>query len=139
MKVIVFLHLLSLVVAYGSVLFVDFYGLLWALGKRTKNQMLDVSGVAQKLIWAGVAGLILTGIVLHPDMTNPLVRIKMLFVLIILCNGLNLHYVRKAMMQQKVQKFSELSQKLALWSLLSIILSQVAWLGAMVLGLIIST
>ncbi|MBA3679222.1 hypothetical protein H0W80_03490 [Candidatus Saccharibacteria bacterium] len=118
-------------------MFVDFYGLLWAFGKKTKSQMIDVSGVAQKLIWAGLAGLILTGIVLRPDITNPLVRIKMLFVLIIIYNGLNLHYVRKAMMQQKVQKFSGLSKKLAIWSLLSITLSQVAWLGAMILGLII--
>ncbi len=135
-KVVLFVHLFSLIVAYGSVLFVDFYGLFWVLGKKTKTQMIEVGKTAQILIWSGLAGLILSGKFLHPNFTKPLTQLKMLLVLIIICNGVNLHFVQKAMKSEKLENFWQLPKKLIVWSITSITLSQLAWLGACIIGFI---
>ncbi len=135
-KIVLFIHLFSLIIAYGSVLFVDFYGLFWVLGKKTKAQMLEVSKTAQILIWSGLVGLILSGKFLHPNFTKPLTQLKMLLVLIIICNGLNLHFVQKAIKPEKVEQFRQLPKKLIVWSIVSISLSQLAWLGAVIIGFI---
>ncbi len=135
-KFVLFVHVFSLIVAYGSVLFVDFYGLFWVLGKKTKAQMLEVSKAAQILIWSGLVGLILSGKFLHPNFTKPLTQLKMLLVLIIICNGINLHFVQKAMKSEKLENFWQLPKKLIVWSIVSITLSQLAWLGACIIGFI---
>ncbi|MFO0862995.1 MAG: hypothetical protein U0516_04750 [Candidatus Saccharibacteria bacterium] len=135
-KFVLFVHVFSLIVAYGSVLFVDFYGLFWVLGKKTKTQMLEVSKAAQILIWSGLVGLILSGKFLHPNFTKPLTQLKMLLVLIIICNGINLHFVQKAMKSEKLENFWQLPKKLIVWSIVSITLSQLAWLGACIIGFI---
>ncbi len=135
-KFVLFVHVFSLIVAYGSVLFVDFYGLFWVLGKKTKTQMLEVSKAAQILIWSGLVGLILSGKFLHPNFTKPLTQLKMLLVLIIICNGINLHFVQKAMKSEKLENFWQLPKKLIVWSIVSITLSQLAWLGVCIIGFI---
>lgn len=135
-KALLFIHLFSLVIAYGSVIFVDFYGLFWVLGKKTKTQMLEVSKTAQILIWIGLAGLILSGKFLHPNFTKPLTQLKMLLVLIIICNGVNLHFVQKATKSKKLENFWQLPKKLIAWSIVSISLSQLAWLGACIIGFV---
>lgn len=135
-KVLIFLHLLSLVISYGSVIFVDFYGLFWVLGKKTKTQMIEVSKTAQILIWTGLIGLIVSGKFLHPNFTKPLTQVKMLLVLIIICNGVNLHFIQKAMKSEKLETFWQLPKKLIAWSIVSITLSQLAWLGAVIIGFI---
>ncbi len=135
-KVIIFLHLIFLVLAYGSVLFVDFFGLLWALDKRTKDQMVIIGSTAQILIWTGLTGLIVSGVFLRPNFSKPLTQLKMLLVLIIICNGLNLHFVQKAMKSEKLESFWQLPKKLIVWSTVSITVSQLAWLGAMIIGFI---
>lgn len=135
-KALLFIHLFSLVIAYGSVIFVDFYGLFWVLGKKTKTQMLEVSKTAQILIWIGLAGLLLSGKFLHPNFTKPLTQLKMLLVLIIICNGVNLHFVQKATKSKKLENFWQLPKKLIAWSIVSISLSQLAWLGACIIGFI---
>ncbi len=131
-----FVHLLSLVIAYGSVMFVDFYGLLWALNKKTKTKMIEVSTTAQVLIWSGLAGLLVSGKFLLPNMSKPLTQLKMFLVLIIICNGVNLHLVQKAMQSEKLEQFWQLPKKLIFWSIVSITLSQLAWLGACIIGFI---
>ncbi|MEI6716526.1 MAG: hypothetical protein WCK87_02255, partial [Candidatus Saccharibacteria bacterium] len=60
-KTFLFIHLISLIVAYGTIVFVDFYGLFWALGKRTNEQVMQVSSPAQILIWSGLTGLVVSG------------------------------------------------------------------------------
>ena len=135
-KGMLFVHLLSLVIAYGSVMFVDFYGLLWALNKKTKTKMIEVSTTAQVLIWSGLAGLLVSGKFLLPNMSKPLTQLKMFLVLIIICNGVNLHLVQKAMQSEKLEQFWQLPKKLIFWSIVSITLSQLAWLGACIIGFI---
>lgn len=136
MKLVLFVHLFSLTLAYGSVLVVDWAGLWYVLGQKPKDDLLKLSRTAQPLIWIGLTGLIASGVFLHPHMNKPLTQLKMLLVLIILCNGINLHFVQRAMSSDQVESFWQLSGKLKLWSVVSITLSQVTWLGAMIIGFI---
>jgi hypothetical protein len=63
----------------------------------------------------------------------------MVLVLIIFINGINLHFVARAMTAEKIETFWQLPAKLKLWSAISIALSQLAWLGAMIIGFINAT
>ncbi len=62
----------------------------------------------------------------------------MVLVLIILVNGVNLHYVQREMIEEKIESFWELPAKLKIWSTISIILSQLAWIGATAIGFVIT-
>jgi hypothetical protein len=79
--VALFIHLISLVVGFGSVLAVDWYGLL-SLSRRVTIG--DVLLTAERLIpltWLGLAGLAASGVLLKPDLGSWLVVIKLCCVL----------------------------------------------------------
>jgi hypothetical protein len=79
--VALFIHLISLVVGFGSVLAVDWYGLL-SLSRRVTIG--DVLLTAERLIpltWLGLAGLAASGVLLKPDLDSWLVVIKLCCVL----------------------------------------------------------
>ena len=136
MKIVLFVHLLSLVVAYGAVMVVDWAGLWFVLRKRSKEDLLKLTDITQPLIWLGLVGLVVSGILLHPNLSKPLTQLKMFLVFIIFINGLNLHFVQKAMRTEGVETFWQLPRKLIVWSVVSISVSQLAWLGAMIIGFI---
>lgn len=138
-KVWLFIHLFSLVLAYGSVLVVDWAGLWFVLKQRSKEDLLKLTGTTQPLIWLGLLGLVVSGVFLHPNLHKPLTLFKMALVAIIFINGLNLHFVQKAMKAEKIENFWQLPGKLKLWSAASITISQLAWLGAMIIGFINAT
>jgi hypothetical protein len=79
--VALFIHLISLVVGFGSVLAVDWYGLL-SLSRRVTIG--DVLLTAERLIpltWLGLAGLAASGVLLKPDLSSWLVVVKLCCVL----------------------------------------------------------
>lgn len=79
--VALFIHLISVVVGFGSVLAVDWYGLL-SLSRRVTIG--DVLLTAERLIpltWLGLAGLAASGVLLKPDLGSWLVVIKLCCVL----------------------------------------------------------
>lgn len=61
-------HLVSLVVGFGAVLTVDWYGLLWAVRRAPLWMVLQHANRVGPLIWIGVAGLVLSGALLEPSM-----------------------------------------------------------------------
>ena len=67
-----FVHLASLVLGFGAVLAVDYYGALWLGGRKTLRQVLDFTASLHTLVWAGLIGLIGSGALLHPDLGSPL-------------------------------------------------------------------
>lgn len=136
MKIVLFIHLFALVLAYGAVLLVDWAGLWFVVGQKPKEDLLKLSRTVQPIIWLGLIGLIVSGVLLHPHLNKLFTQLKMVLVLIILCNGINLHFVQRAMSSEKVESFWQLPSKLKLWSAISIILSQLAWLGAMIIGFV---
>ena len=72
-----FVHLISLVVGFGSVLAVDWYGLLSLSRRVTIGDVLLTAERMTPLIWIGLTGLTVSGIVLKPDLTSWLIVVKL--------------------------------------------------------------
>jgi len=79
--VALFVHLISLVVGFGSVLAVDWYGLLSLTRRVTIGDVLLTAERMTPLIWIGLTGLTASGVLLKPDLTSWLVVIKLCCVL----------------------------------------------------------
>jgi hypothetical protein len=79
--VALFVHLISLVVGFGSVLAVDWYGLLSLSRRVTIGDVLLTAERMTPLIWIGLAGLTASGVVLKPDLSSWLVVVKLCCVL----------------------------------------------------------
>lgn len=131
-------HLLAIFVAYGSVLIVDFMGLLWLLGKIGRERMIKITNWDQPVIWTALITILVSGILLEPDLTKTLVKIKMLLVVAMLANGFNLETLRKKTLTFTEQRFWDLPRSYQVWSAGSIMLSQALWLSIIILGAIIS-
>jgi hypothetical protein len=79
--VALFVHLISLVVGFGSVLAVDWYGLLSLSHRVTIGDVLLTAERMTPLIWIGLAGLTTSGVFLKPDLSSWLVVVKLCCVL----------------------------------------------------------
>ena len=79
--VALFVHLISLVVGFGSVLAVDWYGLLSLSRRVTIGDVLLTAERMTPLIWIGLAGLTASGVVLKPDLSSWLIVVKLCCVL----------------------------------------------------------
>lgn len=75
--VALFIHLISLVIGFGSVLAVDWYGLLSLSRRVTIGDVLLTAERMTPLIWIGLAGLTASGVLLHPDLSSWLVVVKL--------------------------------------------------------------
>src|SRR4029453_16252292 len=79
--VALFVHLISLVVGFGSVLAVDWYGLLSLSHRVTIGDVLLTAERMTPLIWIGLTGLTISGVVLKPDLSSWLIVVKLCCVL----------------------------------------------------------
>jgi transposase-like protein len=80
-------HVVSVVVGFGAVLLVDWHALLWLRGRRSLHDCIRVAAAARPIIWLGTAGLLISGALLQPDLTDPVIWAKLVAVLLILVNG----------------------------------------------------
>jgi hypothetical protein len=80
-------HLISLLIGFGAVLFVDWSGLLFLAGRRSFTDVLQTAESAMTPTWIGFAGLLASGALLNPASTH-LTTIKLLAVLVVGLNGL---------------------------------------------------
>lgn len=124
-------HLASLVVGFGAVLAVDWVGLLWALRRRELVDVLRAAHTAHLPIWAGYAGLVLTGMLLSPDVTSPMTWVKLALVVVIGWNGL---VAMTLLVPLGEDPEPSRARRLHLVSGVSVVLSQLGWWGAMVIG-----
>ncbi|MFE1770708.1 hypothetical protein [Streptomyces sp. NPDC059008] len=126
-----FVHLVALVVGLGSVLAVDWFALLWLLGRRRLADVLRTACTLQFPIWLGLAGLVVTGLFLHPDLASPLTRIKLGLVLAIILNGLHAHWLG-----QRLERYrnAEAPRRLLVRSGVAAAVSQLGWWGASLIG-----
>jgi hypothetical protein len=83
-----FVHLAALVFGFGAVLSLDWFGLMWMLGRQDLIGLVRAAQVAHTPIWLGLAGLTLSGVLLAPDTSAPLTVVKLLAVLVVALNGL---------------------------------------------------
>ena len=86
-EVALFVHLAALLVGFGAVLSVDWVAALFILGRRTFHEMLRAADNAAVPVWAGYAGLVLSGLLLEPDLEHPVTMLKLGLVLVIGLNG----------------------------------------------------
>lgn len=86
--VALFIHLAGVVLGFGAVLTVDWFGLLWALRLRPMTALLQVAGGVHIPIWVGLATLMGSGLLLHPDTSVIRVKVKLVAVLVVAVNGL---------------------------------------------------
>jgi hypothetical protein len=72
-----FAHLISLVIGFGSVLAVDWYGLLSLTRRVTIGDVLLTAERMTPLIWIGLTGLTISGVLLKPELDSWLVVVKL--------------------------------------------------------------
>ncbi|RZU73050.1 hypothetical protein EV384_1446 [Micromonospora kangleipakensis] len=125
-----FVHLISLVIGFGAVLTVDWFGLMWLLRRRPLQQVLAVADGAHLLIWLGLAGLVASGALLHPDLTSPLTLAKLALVLLVALNGVHAWAVNR----RAAAYPANLPRRLLARTVLVVLISQVGWWGATVIG-----
>jgi hypothetical protein len=133
--VALFVHLVSLAVGFGAVVVVDVYGLLWCLGRRASGDVLALATMANALIVVGVIGLLVSGTVLNPDLSSPLIRLKLALVLVILVNGVNAHRFTHRLRALPASVAGDaIPWQYVRRAAVVVSISQVAWWGAMAIG-----
>ncbi|GAA2819265.1 hypothetical protein GCM10010441_49600 [Kitasatospora paracochleata] len=126
-----FVHLATLVVGFGAVLAIDYLGLLWLLGRRTLRQVVDFTAPLHVPVWAGLAGLTFSGILLEPHLDSPLTWLKLVLVLAIALNG-----VHATALHQRLEEYGDTRppHRLLGRGAASALISQVGWWGSVAIG-----
>jgi hypothetical protein len=130
-EIVLFGHLASLVAGLGAVLAVDFHALQWLLRRRSLRSVLIVAGDLTPLVWVGFVGLLATGALLTPDLSNPLTITKLTLVLLVGLNGAYAGHI-----QVRMSAAGEHNTRLIVPAVISATISQVAWWAAALLGFI---
>ncbi|MFE0252393.1 hypothetical protein [Streptomyces sp. NPDC059010] len=131
--VALFVHLGALVIGLGSVLTIDYYGTLWLLGRRSLRQALEFAGPLHVPVWVGLAGLVLSGTALDPDPRAPLTRVKLVLVLLIALNGVHAQALHRTLVDRAG---SRPPRRLLVRGVISAVLSQLGWWGALTIGFV---
>ena len=82
-----FVHLVALAIGFGAVLIADYHLILWVLGRSTLSDAVRSAERVGVPIWVGLAGLVISGMVLSPALSSGLTQIKVVSVLILTING----------------------------------------------------
>ncbi len=129
--VALFGHLAALVVGFGAVLAIDYYGLLWVLGRRSLREVVDFTSPLHVPVWGGLLGLTLSGALLEPHLDAGLTQLKLLLVLVIALNG-----VYATTLHRRLAAYGERRPpaRLLVRGAASALISQVGWWGAVVIG-----
>ncbi len=132
--IFLFIHLVSLIVGFGSVIVIDTFGLLWLLKKVKLSFVNQVANTTQPLIWIGWTGLVLTGIplILMKDSISGLSTVKIFAVLMVGLNGVFLHLIKKSM--ASITNDMEMPNLAKFRITLATFVSQVGWWTAIVIG-----
>ena len=115
-----YLHLIFVPVGFGAVVMMHLYLVLWRMGRQRQRDVLALTSVAHRLMAAGLAGLTATGIALNPDLESPLMRTKLVLLLVLMLNAVRV--------QQSTRRIVG-----------PIVVSQAAWWGTLAIGYVITT
>jgi hypothetical protein len=129
-SVALFGHLAALIVGLGSVLAVDYFGLLWMLRKIRLQAMLLQAHRMGPMIWCGLVGLVATGALLRPHLTTPLIIVKMISVIGVSVVGILALATKRAMMRSD----QRVPQRLLVRGLVLTAASQAFWWTAVLVG-----
>jgi hypothetical protein len=130
-QIALFAHLAALVLGFGAVLTLDWFGLMWILRRQTLTTLVRVAQVVHTPIWLGLAGLTLSGVLLAPNTSAPLTVVKLVAVLAVALNGLV-----AAKVQQRLLALDGGTppRRLLATSVLVATISQVGWWTATLVG-----
>ncbi|MFF4424702.1 hypothetical protein ACFY04_28670 [Streptomyces sp. NPDC001549] len=132
--VALFVHLLSLVVGFGGVLTADWLGLQWLMGRRSLPEVLRTADAVHLPIWLGLAGLVASGVLLHPDPASPLTQVKLALVLLVALNGLHAWTLQPRLSALCSATGGAAPRLLLLRAVSTVLVSQLGWWGATVIG-----
>ncbi|MDI2129549.1 hypothetical protein [Yinghuangia seranimata] len=127
-----FLHLASLVVGFGAVLAADFHGLLWITGRCDLREAVVVTNRLNTPIWAGLVGLVLSGVLLRPDLDSPFTWAKLTFVVLLTGNGLQAGLLARRLAD--ADRAGPPARRTMAWGLGTALVSQICWWGAVLVG-----
>ena len=82
-----FVHLMSLTVGFGAVIAVDVCALAVLLGKRSPGFATRVAATVDPAVWGGYLGLILSGLLLEPNLNSAAMWVKLVAALVAGLNG----------------------------------------------------
>lgn len=130
------LHLITLALTAITILYSDHQGFLYFRGKK---QVLSQSFLkwSHHLVWAGLLGMILTGVILtipqwEYRLTEGAFYVKMAFVGVLLVNAFAIGSLSKI---AGTTPFASLQKEQKRTLLLSGALSSMCWIGATVMGM----
>ncbi|MGM9472437.1 hypothetical protein ACS5PJ_10570 [Pseudarthrobacter sp. YS3] len=133
-------HILALVLSFGTILAVDWLGLLWLLGKVHMHESGKLEAAAKPLIWGGLVLLLASGALIDPDLANPVTAIKLGCVLVLMLNGLSIAPAMHQLMALPAEtRFGGLGRRLRARLMIALTISQACWWTAVLIGLINST
>lgn len=136
--IFLFIHIVSLITGFGSVIVIDTFGLLWLLKfkKVTLERVNSVAEITQRLIWLGWCGLVCSGIFLITikGYIDNLTKIKLFFVILVGLNGIFLHYIKKNSIE--FASANKLPSRMMFRVFLATFISQLGWWGAFSIGFV---
>lgn len=133
-------HILALVVSFGTILVVDWLGLLWLLGKVEMHASGKLEAAAKPLIWGGLSLLLVSGALIDPDLSSPVTVVKLISVLVLMLNGLTIAPAMHRLLALPPRtRFGELARRLRLRLMVALTVSQACWWTAVLIGLVSST
>lgn len=126
-----FLHVAAVLVGFGAVLTVDWIALMWLLGKRKLGDLVDTANAVHNMVWLGLSGLVLSGLLLHPDVSSRWVQAKLALVLVVVLNGLHAYALGNRL---ETHRAGPVPRSLLVRSALTGAVSQVGWWGCTLIG-----
>ncbi|MFI1760911.1 hypothetical protein ACH41H_02375 [Streptomyces sp. NPDC020800] len=126
-----FVHLASLVLGFGAVLVADYHALLYLTGRCSLRDTLHSTTRLHVPIWTGLAGLVASGVMLHPNLASTPTRIKLGLVLVLTLNGLQAGLLNRRWLQQDT---NPPAPRLIVWAASTAVMSQICWWGAVLIG-----
>lgn len=131
------LHVIGLVVAFGPVLLLDWYGLAWFAHRRRFTEVRRLADATDPLIWIGIGLLALSGVFLAPSLSEPTTLAKIGFILVLVNNGVSVRGLgRRLAAAGEPDSLRELPPGLRRRLVVSVAVSQTAWWGALAIGLL---
>lgn len=80
-------HVMALTLSFGVITLLDWQGFMWVIGRRTRRDATQLADIAQPLVWTGIGALLLTGALLHPDLSAARTWAKLVAILVLMLNG----------------------------------------------------
>lgn len=128
--VALFAHLGFLILGFGAILVADYFFALWVLGRTTFTEAVANTSWLHPLVWSGLAGLVISGAVLRPNLTSGITILKLGFVAALTLNG-----VQAMALGRRMSAYNGVPpMRLLLWGGLTSAVSQICWWGAVVIG-----